>query len=225
MRRLVLGLLALNVLTMLWLGLREGVAGRQLPASDDGLPVTVAPLVLLAEVIAPGPRLVERCWWAGPFDDESRAESLAAVLEDRGVWRVVQMPYSTDTLHRVYLPAEPGRQAALDLVAELRRASEAAGMSMDSYIVSGGDLDNAISLGLFSDVRNALRVQTQVQALGYSPVIALEERQSSRFWLVIGVAAVSDNFLESMRAQMLDVTDFSVRENLCEMIAHQEQFP
>ena len=135
------------------------------------------------------------------------------------------MPYSTDTLHRVYLPAEPGRQAALDLIAELRRASEAAGMSMDSYIVSGGDLDNAISLGLFSDVRNALRVQTQVQALGYSPVIALEERQSSRFWLVIGAAAVSDNFLESMRAQMLDVTDFSVRENLCEMIAHQEQFP
>jgi len=169
--------------------------------------------------------MAERCWWVGPFDEESGAESLVAVLEDRGVWRVVRMPYSTDILYRVYLPAEPGRQAALDLIAELRRDSEAAGLSMDSYIVSGGNLDNAISLGLFSDERNALRVQTQVQTLGYSPVIAPEERQSSRFWLVIGAAAVSDNFLESIRAQMLDVTDFSVRENLCEMIAHQEQFP
>lgn len=224
-RRLVLGGLALNVLMMVWLVLREGTAARSVSQPEDGLSATVPPLVLLSEMAAPEPRIVDRCWWAGPFGDGNQAESVAAVLGDGGGWRVVRTPHATDSLHRVYLPAEPDRQAALDLITGLRRASEAAGLSMDSYIVTGGDLDNAISLGLFSDAQNALRVQSQLQALGYFPVIAPEQRLFSRFWLVIEAAAVSDIFFESMRAQMLDVTDFSVRENLCEMIAHQEQFP
>ncbi|GMU42993.1 MAG: SPOR domain-containing protein [Xanthomonadales bacterium PRO6] len=78
----------------------------------------------------------------------------------------------------VYLPAYESRDAALRSARQLNAANV-----RDYYVVTAGDHENTVSLGLFRDRENAARRQAQIAALGFPA--RLEERTEVErvFWI------------------------------------------
>ncbi len=178
-RLLLLLLLAANIGVATWLVLAQRQPAPRLPLSDPGVP----PLVLLAERAprtpnrpaprAPAPRNLT-CTSLGPFDTQADLRAAMNALTpvvDRIQFRERARTQSYG--HVVFLPAQPSREAALAFARQL----SARGVR-DYYVVSSGDQQNTISLGLFREVSNAERRRAELAAMGFDAEIA--ERTETR---------------------------------------------
>lgn len=119
-----------------------------------------------------------RCFSIGPLnsllaqqraEDRLRASSLqlrsrqTAADRDRGWW--------------VFLPAG-SRSEALDLT---RRLTET-GLE-DFFVVTRGDMENVVSVGLYENIDNARARQRQVQAAGFSAQLEVRRESVPQFWI------------------------------------------
>lgn len=78
----------------------------------------------------------------------------------------------------VYLPIAESRDAAIEY------ASQLASMGINDYfVVASGEMQNAVSLGLFNDLPNAEKRQKQLQALGFNPRLGARREYETRYWL------------------------------------------
>ncbi len=78
----------------------------------------------------------------------------------------------------VYLPVAESRDAAIEY------ASQLASMGINDYfVVTSGEMQNAVSLGLFNNLPNAEKRQQQLQALGFNPRLGARREYESRYWL------------------------------------------
>ena len=81
-------------------------------------------------------------------------------------------------------PARAGhREAALAAAREL----SAQGLR-DYFVVTAGDQENTISLGLFRDRGNAETRQREVQALGFSPLLEERTEEIPNYWIELAAA-------------------------------------
>ena len=197
-RALLVSLLLMNLGVAAWWGLRTPPPEPRPPALD---PAT-APLRLLSETEAPDTGLItaaaeavgqpapegaappQACLQIGPFltqADLRRAMGALTpsasriqfrenrVLTNRGFW--------------VFLPAQGTREAALAAAREL----SAQGLR-DYYVVTAGDQENTISLGLFRDRGNAETRQREVQALGFAPQLEERTEEIPNYWIELAAA-------------------------------------
>ncbi|KGI78883.1 SPOR domain-containing protein [Oleiagrimonas soli] len=200
-RLLFLLLIALNVGVGAWLVLGDG-SHRSMPApTDPGVPA----LHLLSEsggasgggvsatAAASGApkRPVQagsRCLSIGPFDTQSdtrdAVNALTAHVADIQ-YRQEQTTQSTGWW--VYLPPLPSRDQALAMARQL----SAKGVS-DYYVVTAGDRQNTISLGLFHDPDNARRRQQQLIDLGFKPELKERTETLPEYWVDVALPAKSD---------------------------------
>jgi hypothetical protein len=88
----------------------------------------------------------------------------AHATETRGYW--------------VYLPATSSREQALAIARQL----SAKGVR-DYYVVTAGDQQNTISLGLFRDRGNAEKRRNEVAALGFVPDLVTRTEELPVYWL------------------------------------------
>lgn len=214
MRAAVLGLLAINLLVLLWHLLR--------PQTDDVRSVDLggSELALLSELAADQLQAKERCWLVGPFlSDPREVLGELALVFDSARWQLNEFDEGQQ-LHRVYV-SPPESVAVSAFLSGLNEAIDTAGYNIDSYIVADGVLAGSISLGLFADADNALRVHGQLQELGYDPVTALESRPVVREWLQLWYQDLEEQARQSLLA-LFDTMALAVTENLCETIAHQK---
>lgn len=230
MRRLVLALLMANILYLLWAVLRPASTPTYI---DEGNRFAES-LALLEDVdralLVPVPDLEpvdvsareqsnRVCLALGPFDNESVLQEFASThLADRQ-WRIGTEELALSPLSRVYVPpSDTGPQGAA-LLASVRDAISSAGYDVDSYLVVGGDLDGAVSLGLFAGQDNARRVYQQITGLGIAVETQTENRTRTLYSIVIAGDEDSDFIHESAAAlQALDA-ETGIAEKLCEMIA------
>jgi hypothetical protein len=123
---------------------------------------------------------------------------------------------------RVQISIFESRDVALIALEDIRKTIELSDIPIESYIVSADPLENAISLGLFSDRANALNVQLTLAYQGIDVMVEQEGRLTSRY-LVALKREYYDDFKEEIDivvdALMLE---FSGAENVCETIAHAE---
>ena len=190
-RALFLSLLLMNLGVAAWWLLRPAPTLESAPATDEG----VAPLRLLSEVDAEGgvadaPELAgpaepaggdptQRCLRLGPFltqADLRRAVNALTPAVER-----IQFSETRALTNRgfwVYLPAEGTREAAL---ATARKLS-AQGLR-DYYVVTAGDRENTISLGLYRDLPNAEARRNEVQALGFVPQLSERQDETPNYWI------------------------------------------
>jgi cell division septation protein DedD len=193
-RLLFLLLLALNVGAGAWLLFGRVPAPALPPATDPGVPELrllsetrhAAPLASApAASAATTPISPDACSTLGPFmtavDMHTAMQALSPHVE-RIQYREEQMRRSHG--YWVYLPAAPDREGALDAARRL-----AAKGIHDYYVVTAGDSQNTISLGLFNDQSNAENRLAQLQALGFAAKVDQRVDTETAYWVDYAVPA------------------------------------
>lgn len=188
-RLLCLLLFALNLGAAAWLLFGREPVPAPPPRTDPG----VAELKLLSE--APhgvatsraAPLASERCTTLGPFDTDVDMRAAMRALSPH-VARIQFHVEQVSASHgfRVFLPAAPTREAALQEARKL--AAKGIG---DYYVVTVGDQQNTVSLGLFNDRVNADKRQQEVAQQGFSPKVEQRVDNEPAWWLDYAVPVAS----------------------------------
>ncbi len=179
-------LLCMNLGAAAWWAWHPIARPARLPATEPG----VAPLVMLSESETPPPvRDVEpatgaatafdQCLSLGPFATPADLRRAINLLTPQ-VGRIQFREVAAVALHgyRVYLPAAGTRAQALATA----RALSTRGVT-DYYVVTAGDQQDTISLGLFRDLGNARARHDEIAALGYEPTIDARTEQVPEWWV------------------------------------------
>ncbi len=194
----------------------DGAGALQLLSELRAEPVAVAPTAAAADALAlagsvsqaPPPALVEqqpRCWQLGPFDQERQADRVReALLASGASAQRVSIAVARDPDYWVHLGPFSSRALALERLRELQARG------VDSFLIGGGELENGISLGLFSSRERAEAVQRRHRKQGQSARIHLVPRSDERVGLRVTVTA--DSQLEHLPVP-------AVEKKLCESIA------
>lgn len=207
LRLLFLLLLALNLGAGAWLLFGRVPAPLPPPPSDPG--VTALRLLSEAPPRSPPPAsngpvaapaatasatapagtsarpAAETCATLGAFTTTVDMRAAMAALAPH----VARIQYRQEPLSRshgfwVYLPATPTREAALD---EARKLA-AKGVS-DYYVVTAGDAQNTVSLGLYDSESNAQKRMAAVQKLGFPAKVKQRVDTEPAYWVDYAVPA------------------------------------
>jgi hypothetical protein len=194
LRALVLLLVCMNLGVGLWWGLHHDHAVRQLPATEPG----VGSLTLLRETeranlpaaaeLEDAPTPLEDmtvCLSLGPFQTPADLRAaMGRLMPQVGRIQFRELPATALRGYRVFLPAAANRATALASAREL-----AARGLRDYYVVTAGEQQNTVSLGLFRDLDNARRRQAEVAALGYVATVEARTEAVPQWWVDIAAPA------------------------------------
>ena len=193
-RALVLFLVVMNLGALAWWSLHASAQPVPIAPTDAGTPA----LVLLSESevahqkgsseeLVTAPELAAatpRCQAIGPFAspaDVRRAMDALAPLVGRIQQREATATAATG--YRVFVPALANRAAALEAARQLA----AKGLN-DYYVVTSGDQENTISLGLFQDLDNATKRRDDVRKIGFDATLEPKVGQVQQYWIDVTVA-------------------------------------
>ena len=193
-RVLVLLLVVLNLGAIAWIVSTYGDVPPAVPQVEDGVP----PLLLLSErnadlqaAAAPDTQAPARvddvCLSIGPFSNTSdvRAAMVALTpLTRRIQFRDGQLERSRGWW--VYLPTYPTQEEALEAARQLAERG-----IKDYYVVSAGDQQNTISLGLFRERSGAERRQAELQSLGLETQIGERTDVMPAYWIDFAQSAAA----------------------------------
>lgn len=191
-RLLFLLLLALNVGAGAWLVFGRAPAPTLPPVTDPGVPAlrllsetrhVTQPVKQPTAVTAPDAR--DACSTLGPFMTTVDMRAAMQALSPH----VARIQYREEAMRRshgywVYLPAAADRESALDAARRL-----AAKGIHDYYVVTAGDSQNTISLGLFNDQSNAEKRLAQLQSLDFAAKVEQRIDTESAYWVDYAVPA------------------------------------
>jgi hypothetical protein len=188
LRGLVVLLVCLNLGVAAWWLAQPEPESAPPPPIDAG----IGRLVLLREAEAP-PTADEMdrgavpvpmpdtpgCLTIGPFATPAELRAAMAALTP-GVARIQYREVAAAQLrgYRVYLPASGSREAALAAARQL-----AARGVRDYYVVTAGDQENTVSLGLFRDLENAEKRRDELSAQGFSAVLEPRTEDAAQWWI------------------------------------------
>lgn len=214
-RMLFILLFAANAGVAAWLAFAPRQRALPAPATDPG----VAQLVLLSErddasadaaaaELSEAPEPAEdaqrdRCASLGPFP--TQADMRRALTTLTPVVKRVQFRESRSSQSRgflVYLPAPPDREQALTVARELNGKGV-----RDYYVVTAGEQQNTISLGLFKERANADRRRAELAALGFAPAIAERTETLPVYWIDYAVAPDSGFDWKQRLPDLLDIEE------------------
>lgn len=193
LRLLFLLLVALNLGVAGWLVFGDGQAPLR-PAADPGVPElhllseqggnAQAQSAELSQAPQKAPTSSDRCFALGPFATEADVRKALDALSAHVAG--IQFRQEQSTASRgwwVYLPALPDRDAALEMARKLSDKGV-----RDYYVVTAGDRQNTISLGLFHDPANARRRRQDIADMGFDPVMHERTEQVLQFYVDYAVS-------------------------------------
>jgi hypothetical protein len=194
-RALFLLLLALNIGGACWLLFAYRPQAAALPATDPGVPK----LLLLSEgdgegdaanaELASAPESKadlanDQCRTLGPFPTQADTRAAMNGLTPLTKRIRVREAHTTQTRgYWVYLPAQATREQALGMARTLSEKGV-----RDYYVVTAGDQQNTISLGLFRDQGNAEHRRDEIAAFGFTPKVNTRTEELPSYWLDFALA-------------------------------------
>lgn len=166
-----------------------------------------------------------QCSLVSGFESADDAENFMAQARTRGLQAFLTGLRATSrSQYQVFLPPTASTEIARLTLADLAQRVEEAGLAVETYLITRGELQNAVALGVFDSATEAVVLRDQVLGLGYSPQIQQFDAFVSRVqvWLR---APESERINE---LEWLDLTgerpNLSRAENLCQTIAQASQF-
>ena len=143
-----------------------------------------------------------RCSRVGPFESRDlTAELLAKLTPLTNAAQVSEQEELEIRGYWVHLPPFADREAALTAARQL----SAAGVR-DYYVVTAGENENSISLGLFRDAINADKRMRQVSALGFYPKRIERGDNITRYWIDYQATASAAPAIRSALPQSMAVS-------------------
>ena len=202
-RALFMLLLALNLGGASWLLFANRPPTEEAPATDPGVPrlellaerdsgeVDHAELASAPE--SPADLANDQCRNFGPFPTQADTRAAMTILTPLTKRIRMREEHATQTRgYWVFLPAMPTREQALATA----RTLSAKGVR-DYYVVTAGDQQNTISLGLFRDQGNAERRRAEIAALGLAPKVNARTEDLPVYWLDFALAGTEPDDLAS----------------------------
>jgi len=190
---------------------------ERLPAPGSPVPPpTIAPQTAVA---SPKTGAVQQqdekiCSSVGPFDSEAKPKRLVKELAGAGVYAILDSRVTDrETQYWVILPPAADRHQALQTLKELQARK------IDSYLISTGDMKNAISLGLFTRDELAKGVQEKIKEAGYPAEIRLKERSDTEFWVRIRPGQPVENAKKVLNSYVAGDSGVKISNSPCEMFA------
>lgn len=154
------------------------------------------------------------CYSIGPIPKRELAEGVIQQLNIADVSsRLQEIGTDKAARHWVILPPQSSRQQAQRLLRELQARK------IDSYLVSSGELTNAISLGLFSREALATGVRDKVREAGYPAEIRLKEPAESQFWLRLRPGQPIEKIEKLLESRLAGENGIKISNTPCEMFA------
>jgi len=194
LRSLVLLLACMNLGAAAWWAAHREPAPRPLPANEPD----IASLTLLSEsddarlqadanvpASTPAPLPEDAvCQSLGPFESAKALRTAMDALLPK-VERIQYREVQAMALHgyRVYLPASADRAQALEAARLLAKRGIA-----DYYVVTAGDQENTVSLGIFRELDNATKRRDAVAALGFNAVVEPRTEPVRQWWIDLAAA-------------------------------------
>jgi hypothetical protein len=189
-RMFFLLLLALNIGVCCWLYFAPHQTAQAFAATDPG----VRKLVLLSErdhggeanaaELASAPESAadlknDSCVSIGPFATQADMRSALNSITPLVSRIQYREAHATETRgYWVYLPAQNSREQALSLARQLSTKGV-----RDYYVVTAGDQQNTISLGLFHDQGNAEKRRNEITGLGFKPELIARTEELPVYWI------------------------------------------
>ena len=158
---------------------------RDMPVEFDvvngagGFEITRIRAAKAEDVAAAGARL---CHAIGPFADQEQARAVAQRYRDRGA--ATQLKSASEKQYvgtMVYIDGHKTREAALATARDL----QAKGIE-DFWVLNEPGKQNAISLGVFGQQQDAVRLRDRIAAMDYPAKIEERYRQRTVHWLHVG---------------------------------------
>ena len=154
------------------------------------------------------------CTFVGAFPDQAQAEYFVKRLAVWGAKSAVKNVLVSSTVgYWLHLPPLSSRKELLRRLSELQR------QGVDSYIIPDGDLENGISLGMFSERQRAEILKNRMSRLGYQPEIAEVPREKKELWVFLAseesIKIDADRWSELLSGKEL----LQKQQNLCSDVA------
>ncbi len=135
-------------------------------------------------LITPAPA-ARRCYSIGPLEKDEDITRMREWLQARGGEpRLREDERRELTLYWVHFPPLPDRKAAIARVERMR----AEGID-DIFIIPGGDMRNAVSLGVYSRPESLERRLRELREKGYDPSVVNRYRTSVAAWFDVSLPA------------------------------------
>lgn len=159
------------------------------------------------------------CMFAGPFATESRVRELADRVGALGV-SVEFLTETTETPGSIMVYAGPFASAQL-AQRELRILQSS---GVDSFVVAGGELANAISLGVFRTSENARTQQDRIERLGYETQTYQYMVENDQHFVSFSGQALSAIASDYWADIANEYKDISIEQKACNEVASLGNF-
>lgn len=157
------------------------------------------------------------CEMVGPFKDSAAAEDFTSRLS------AIDIASSTKDLE---LPAGPGYwvylKPAENRRAALRRLAELQARGIDSYVIPKGEVENGISLGMFSQENLAKARLAEMVAIGLEPYLDTIERTYRETWVMLNPGEERKMSNLTWDRVMEGLNHLERRQNFCLDVASQD---
>ena len=154
------------------------------------------------------------CARLGPYPDEKGVGLAVRTLTGAGLQaEMAEVQEQKSVQYWVILPATESRRRALQTLRELQARK------IDSYLITSGDMSNAISLGLFSREELAKGVQQKIREAGYPAEIRLKERFEKAFWVQMTADQAFENARKVVDTLVSEEEGIKISTTPCEMFA------
>jgi hypothetical protein len=165
------------------------------------------------------------CLEFGPIATRQIAESVIAAVSPNIVMETQVRTLQLSPAYRVYLSPYRDRDTAVENLQNLRASLTERNLSIETLLITRGELSNGIALGLFSEQRNALNVKEQVEALGFPVTLREEGQQEEQLWLA-SQPFEFEGIIEDLRVSFAKLEPAAeLLEKICKTIAQDIQLP
>jgi hypothetical protein len=148
------------------------------------------------------------CGVVGPLKSRFQAERIQRKLGSPGDIRIVQKPTLVDKAYWVLIPALPDRKKAREVLQKLK----AKGIT-DLWLIPKGELENAVSLGLYSRRKAAYDHAKNLRRKGFKVTVRPKQEELPRYWLEF--SGLATEALERLTPDVLP-KGAGVKKNRCE---------
>ncbi len=189
------------------------VVEQQQSTVDEGEPLFERP------VVTPRPKpvvkLVSRCGVLGVIDDRQVAQEARQLLVDEGAESSLQETNGKIEIgFWVVIPPLDSVDAAREMIDRLAEA----GIN-DVWHFRSGELNNAISLGMFFQQENAEKLRLQIEQQGFKAELRSRFLNKRRYSIHFKLSAEADMVEQTWRRLKRSYPEIDLSERSCEEIA------